>query len=202
MIKTVIFDLGGVLVRTENRQPRQKLAEQLGMTYEELSNFVYGIESANRATRGEITADEHKSIVLQKLNLPPDSFSTFGEDFWGGDSLDDHLVEFIKGLREEYSTALLSNAWDDLRGYLEKVWQIDGIFNHIFISAELKLAKPDLEIYKLVINRLNQDPSELVFIDDFIENIEAAREAGINAVHFQSREQALDDLAEYLDTEI
>ena len=202
MIKTVIFDLGGVLVRTENRQPRQKLAEQLGMTYEELSNFFYGMDSANRATRGEITADEHKSIVLQKLNLPPDSFSTFGEDFWGGDSLDTHLVEFIKGLREEYSTALLSNAWDDLRGYLEKVWQIDGIFDHIFISAELKLAKPDPEIYQLVINRLNQDPSELVFIDDFIENIEAAREVGLNAVHFQSREQALDNLAEYLDTEI
>ncbi|MGB2965043.1 MAG: HAD family phosphatase [Anaerolineales bacterium] len=202
MIKTVIFDLGGVLVRTENRQPRQKLAEQLGITYEELSNFVYGIESANQATRGEITADEHKSIVLQKLNLPPDSFSTFGDEFWGGDSLDAHLVEFIKGLREEYSTALLSNAWDDLRGYLEKVWQIDGIFDHIFISAELKLAKPAPEIYQFVINRLNQDPTEMVFVDDFIENIEAAREAGLNAVHFQSREQALDDLAEYLDTDL
>ena len=202
MIKTVIFDLGGVLVRTENRQPRQKLAEKLGMTYEELSNFVYGIDSANRATRGEISAAEHQRIVLEKLELPTDTFSEFGGKFWGGDELDSHLVEFIKGLRVEYSTALLSNAWDDLRGVLEDVWQIDGIFDHIFISAELKLAKPDPEIYQVVINRLNQDPSELIFIDDFIENIEAAREAGLNAIHFQSREQALDYLAEYLDMDL
>ena len=163
MIKTVIFDLGGVLVRTENRQPRQKLAEQFGMTYEDLSNFVYGIDSANRATRGEITAADHKRIVLQKLGLPPDSFQAFGEDFWGGDSLDTHLVEFIKGLRGKYSTVLLSNAWDDLRSFLEDVWKIDGIFDHIFISSELKLAKPDPEIYQVVINRLNQDPSEIPF---------------------------------------
>ena len=202
MIKTVIFDLGGVLVRTENRQPRQKLAEQFGMTYEDLSNFVYGIDSANRATRGEITAADHKRIVLQKLGLPPDSFQAFGEDFWGGDVLDDHLVEFIKGLRGEYSTVLLSNAWDDLRSFLEDVWKIDGIFDHIFISSELKLAKPDPEIYQVVINRLNQDPSEMIFVDDFIENVQAAREAGLNAIHFQSREQALDELKEYLDLEL
>ena len=42
----------------------------------------------------------------------------------------------------------------------------------------------------------------MVFVDDFIENVEAAREAGINAIHFRSREQALMELAEYLDTDL
>jgi FMN phosphatase YigB (HAD superfamily) len=172
------------------------------MTFEELSNFVYGIDSANQATRGEITAEEHKNNVLQKLGLPRDTFSSFGDEFWGGDSLDVQLVEFIQGLRGEYTTALLSNAWDDLRGFLEDVWQIEGIFDRIFISAELGLAKPDPEIYQWVITELKQDPSTMIFIDDFIENVEAARNAGLNAVHFVTREQALSELEEYLDIEL
>ena len=38
MITTIVFDLGGVLLRTEDRKPRAQLAERLGMSYEELEN--------------------------------------------------------------------------------------------------------------------------------------------------------------------
>lgn len=202
MIKTVIFDLGGVLVRTENQDPRRTLAEKHGLTYQDLSDLVYGCESAELATRGAITAEEHKETVLSELGLHPGTFPEFGEEFWGGDSLDKDLVEFIRSLQGEYRTALLSNAWDDLRPLLIDVWKIDGIFDDIFISAELKLSKPDPKIFQHVIAALDADPSTLIFVDDFVENIEAAREAGINAVHFRSREQALIELAEYLDTDL
>ena len=63
------------------------------------------------------------------------------------------------------------------------------------------MAKPDPKIYQHVIKELQQDPSELIFVDDFIENVEAARLEGLHAIHFRSREQVLDELAEYLDTE-
>jgi putative hydrolase of the HAD superfamily len=202
MIKTVIFDLGGVLVRTENRQPRQKLAEKYGISYQELSDLVYRTKSANLATIGKVSAEDHQQTILKNLNLPLDSFSTFEDEFWGGDRLDSHLVEFIQSLRGEYKTVLLSNAWDNLRQLLEGLWKIDGVFDHIFISAELGLAKPDPEIYKVVIDSLDQDPSELILIDDFVENVKAAREARLNAIHFRNRDQALADLAEYLDLEI
>ncbi len=111
-------------------------------------------------------------------------------------------MDFIQGLRGEYKTVLLSNAWDNLRKLLEGLWKIDGVFDEIFISAEMGFAKPDPAIYKIVIDSLGQDPSELIFVDDFIENIKAAREASINAIHFRNREQALADLADYLDLEI
>jgi len=202
MIKTVIFDLGGVLVRTENKLPRQKWAEKYGMSYQELSDLVYRTKSANLATIGKVSAEDHQQTILKNLNLPLDSFSAFEDEFWGGDLLDSHLVEFIQSLRGEYKTVLLSNAWDNLRPLLKGLWKIDSVFDHIFISAELGLAKPDPEIYKVVIDSLDQDPSELIFIDDFIENVKAAREANLNAIHFRNRDQALADLAEYLDLEI
>lgn len=199
MITTVIFDLGGVLLRTEDREPRTRLAERLGMTYEELEGAVYG---SREPMRGEISAEDHKRSVLKNLGLPEDSMDEFGKGFWGGDRLDGKLVDFIRGLRGDYSTALLSNAWDDLRPLLVNVWRIADAFDHIFISAEMGLAKPDPRIYQAVSAEIGKEPSELVFVDDFIENIQAAREEGWNAIHFRSREAALAELAEYLDSDI
>lgn len=198
MITTVIFDLGGVLLRTEDRGPRTRLAQRLGMTYEELEGRVYG---SREAMKGKISAGTHKKSVMKSLGLPEDAIREFGDEFWGGDRMDTKLVEFIRGLRGDYTTALLSNAWDDLRPLLVKFWRIEDIFDHIFISAEMGLAKPDPEIYRAVSKELGKEPSELVFVDDFIENVLAARKEGWSAVHFRSREGALAELAEYLDTE-
>ncbi len=85
---------------------------------------------------------------------------------------------------------------------LVDVWKIDDAFDHMFISAEIGLAKPDPQIYQAVVTELHKDPSEIVFVDDFIENVQAAREAGWHAIHFQSREGALAELAEYLANEL
>ena len=202
MIQTVIFDLGGVLVRTEDQQPRQRLAEKFGLTYEEIDNLVYGSATSKLAGEGKISAEEHKQAVLKALDLPLNSFKAFGDEFWGGDRLDKKLVDFIRDLQGKFTTALLSNAWDDLRPLLVNFWKIDGIFDHIFISAELLMAKPDPAIYQYVIHEIGGDPSTMVFVDDFIENVIAAREAGLNAIHFRSRDQALIELAEYLDTDL
>ena len=202
MIKTVFFDLGGVLVRTADRRPRQLLAERHGMSYKEIDQLVYGSSTARQATAGEISAAEHKSAVMNELGLPGEDFAAFGDEFWRGDSVDMKLIEFIESLQGDYRTVLLSNAWDDLRQLLVDLWKIDGVFDEIFISAEIKLAKPDPAIYQYVIKELDDEPASMVFIDDFIENVVAAREQGIHAIHFRSREQALSELAEYLDNDL
>ena len=96
MITAVIFDLGGVLLRTEDREPRTRLAQRLGMTYEELESQVYG---SREAMRGEISAEDHKRAVLNKLGLAENAMKEFGDEFWGGDRMDGKLVEFLRGLR-------------------------------------------------------------------------------------------------------
>jgi epoxide hydrolase-like predicted phosphatase len=199
MIKAVLFDLGGVLMRTEDPRHREALAERYGMTYREISKLVYERESAVLATLGKITAEDHWQNIQEELGLDDDELERFKEEFWAGDVLDEVLVDFIRGLGLHYTTALLSNAWDDLRDALSDLWEIDDAFDRIFISAEIGLAKPDDEIYQYVIQELGHQPAEMVFIDDFPENVQAARENGINAIHFRSREQALGELRELLD---
>lgn len=199
MITTVMFDLGGVLVRTENRGPRIKLAEEYGMDFWELSDIVYRTESARLATLGRVTAEDHWKHLQERFELEDHEVEPFERRFWGGDELDRDLVEFIRTLKEEYTTALLSNAWDNLRTLMEELWEIDGLFDHVFISAELNLAKPDDRIYQYVVDQLDVSPSEIVFLDDFKENVEAARNNGLYAIHYRNREQGLAELQELLD---
>jgi epoxide hydrolase-like predicted phosphatase len=199
MITTVLFDLGGVIVRTEDRGPRMTLAEEYGMDFWELSDIVYRTESARMATLGRVTAEEHWKSLQDHLELADEEVEVFERRFWGGDELDETLVEFIRDLNQEYTTALLSNAWDNLRTLMKELWEIDQLFDHVFISAELNLAKPDDRIYQHVIQELGVPPSEIVFLDDFKENVRAARENGLHAIHYRNREQGLAELRELLD---
>lgn len=198
-IKAVIFDLGGVLVRTEDRTPRENLAGRLGMTYDELSRLIYESESARLATVGETTAQEHWEFVRNALNLTTEEFLSVPRDFWGGDRLDTVLVDYIRSLRSGYKTALLSNAWDNLRQTLIHEWQIDGIFDQLIISAEVGTAKPAPRIYQIALERLNLTPDDAVFVDDFVENVEGARAVGLYSIHFQDPGRARAELERLLD---
>jgi epoxide hydrolase-like predicted phosphatase len=194
LIKAVIWDLGGVLVRTVDRTPRTELAEQLGMTYTELDQAVFNSPSAKQATLGLISADQHWIQVCQDLNWPVENLSEFQRLFWGGDRLDEGLVDYIRRLKPAFKTGLLSNNWSNLRHLVETRWQIGDAFDRLVISAELGLIKPEPPIYRFTLDQLDVRPDEAIFVDDFIENIEAARKLGWQTVHFQSPTQALTEL--------
>jgi epoxide hydrolase-like predicted phosphatase len=198
-IRAVIFDFGGVLVRTEDPAPRDRLAERLGFSSAELSRIIFEGESAILATVGQMTTAAHWEVVRQMLKLSAEELPNVPLEFWGGDQLDEDLIRFLRALRPRYKTALLSNAWDDLRLVIEERWKIADAFDEIFISAELGLAKPDPRLYQQVLDRLAVQPAEAVFVDDFPENVEGARAAGMQAIQFRAREQALEELGKVLD---
>jgi glucose-1-phosphatase len=197
-IKAVIFDLGGVLVRTESQQSRQDLAVRLNRTPEELYQLIFDSPTASQATLGQVTAREHWSSVGGVLQMTEAQVEDVRRSFFAGDHLDKALVDYIRSLRPRYQTALLSNAWDDLRSLLGKTWNILEAFDEIVISAEVGIAKPDARVYQLLIERLNIPPEQAVFVDDFVRNIEAADRIGLKTVWFRNRAQAIADLEKIL----
>jgi epoxide hydrolase-like predicted phosphatase len=199
-IGAVIFDMGGVIVRTQDRSPRQRLAARLNLSYDQLSALVFDSETAKRATLGQISTRAHWEAVRAALGLSPEEFPVVPDDFWGGDFLDTELVDYVRGLRRQVKTGLLSNAWDDLRPVLENRWKILDAFDEVIISAEVGLAKPDPRIFQLALERLDASPAEAVFIDDFAANVEAARALGLHVVHFQDPEQARAEIERLLNT--
>jgi epoxide hydrolase-like predicted phosphatase len=193
-IYAAIFDLGGVLVRTEERAPRAALAARLGMSYDELVQLIFDSQSAWKASLGEITAAQHWEAIRATLDLSPDQLQGIRRDFFGGDRLDEALVSFIRALRPRFKTGLLSNAWSDLRHYLENHWHVTDAFDDLVISAEVGLAKPDAHIYRLAVERLAVAPEQAVFVDDYLENVNGARAAGLYAIQFQGLEQSRAEL--------
>ena len=137
----VIWDLGGVLLRTEDRRPRQQLAERLGLSYTELDGLVFASPSATEAGLGHISAEEHWLNLCKLAGWSPKDLPAIQHAFWGGDRLDVGLVDYVRSLQRNYRTALLSNNWSNLRQLLTTRWGIADAFDELFISAELGVGK-------------------------------------------------------------
>lgn len=197
-IEAVIWDFGGVLLRTEDYAPRRALAQRYGMTLGEIEDFVYSGESGDRAQRGEISVEQHWENQRARLGLSPAEFQAFREQFWGGDRLDTDLVAYIRRLRESYKTGLLSNAFSDLRRVVTETWKFADAFDEMIISAEVGLVKPDPRIYHLALERLGVTPEAAVFIDDFSRNVDGARAVNLKAIHFKDPQQACAELEDLL----
>ena len=196
-IRAVFFDLGGVLLRTEYQAPREHLAERLNMEYDDLVRLVFETETSRKASIGQISADEHWKVVTRKLKRSPSEAQAIRDEFFAGDVLDLELVAFIRSLRPHYKTGLISNAWSDLREYIGKK-KFEDVFDHMVISAEVGLTKPDPKIYQIALDQLGVSPNEAVFVDDFSENVKSAQAVGMSAIHFLEPERALIKLKKLL----
>lgn len=199
-LRAVIFDLGGVLVRTEYQAPRQTLAERFGMEYEDMDNLVFGggpNGTAAQATVGMISADEHWQAVARKLKIRDDELEAVRTQFFAGDVIDWNLINLLRSLRGRYKTGLISNAWSDLRAFILKQ-KFEDAFDRIIISAEVGAAKPDARIYQIALEQLEVSPNEAVFVDDFHENIAACEQVGMLGIHFREPEAVIKQLKKLL----
>ena len=193
-IKAVIWDLGGVIVRTLDYSGRTRWEERLGFPSRGLEELVFNGEMGRKASLGQASVDEVWNWIIEQLDLHLDSREELERDFWMGDRVDGELVQFIHELRPRYKIGLLSNAWPSLRNELENIWHIADAFDEIVISAEVGMVKPNARIYEHILERMDNNPEETVFVDDFMENIAAAQAIGIQTIIFQDPTQAMQDL--------
>ena len=183
-IKAVIFDVGGVLLRTEDLSGRCQWADRYGLGPWELAEAVFNSPVARAATVGKATEADVWEAVRMAFNLSPDELREFHRDFWSGDRFDDSLLDWVASVRGRYRTGILSNAWGGARQFLTSNSKIVSAFEELVISAEEGLRKPQLEIYERALQRLNVTAPEAVFVDDVLENVAAARQLGLAAIHF------------------
>lgn len=181
-IEAIIFDVGGVLIRTIDHSGRRKWEESLGLPIGEAEYVVLNSEMGHRAQRGEITDDQLWQWVGEHLDLG-ENLESFRQDFWHGDVLDESLLDLIKRLNGRYQMAIISNATDLLLDTLEH-YGLTQEFDLIVGSAYEGIMKPDPSIFTTTLARLGREPSETVFIDDAPANIAGAQSVGMNAIQF------------------
>lgn len=181
-IRAVLWDVGGVLVRTFDHSGRQTWEQRLGLPPGGAEAVVLNSEMGHRAQRGEIGDGELWAWVGDSLALG-DELEAFRRDFWRGDRVDDSLVALLHRLRPRYQTAVISNATDALRTTLRDYGLLDE-FDLVVGSAYEGIMKPQPAIYERALARLGRSAEEAVFIDDAPANIAGAAAVGLRAIHF------------------
>lgn len=143
----------------------------------------------HRVERGEITLAECRALTKQRLDdagivatvpaeKPPTSTGpafTF--------QLNDDMVAFIHDLKNAgRPIAILTNNVKEFREWWWPLMDFESIFDAIVDSHEVRMRKPNPDIYHLTMNRIGVVPERTVFLDDLHANVEAARALGMHGV--------------------
>ena len=194
-VKAVLFDFGGVLVRTRDQESRRKWEITLGLEEGQLSQLVFESEAARQATIGALPERAIWEHVAETLRLDNVKLQQLKIDFWKSDQLDTQLVRYLKSLHPNYRTGILSNAWSNARQLFTETYQLGDVVDEMVLSAEVGLAKPDASIYLFAAQKLGVKPEEAIFVDDMPENVTGAIKAGMLGIQFTGTPELLETLS-------
>ena len=110
--------------------------------------------------------------------------------------VDTEMLQLLRDVRERTTVALLSNGTTRLRRDLHVLDLLDE-FDHIFNTAELGIAKPDPDVFRVVCDALGVGPGDALFVDDLLENVEGARTAGLRAHQHVKKDSTTGFLVEH-----
>ena len=181
----IIFEWGGVLMRTHDRARRHAWDARLGLPLGSVERVVHGSEAWLRAQRGNLTDEAYWQAVARELGLDAVALSQLQVDFYADDHLDGDLMAFIRELRANgVKVGLLSNNSAALLDELAALGVADA-FDSCVISAVTGIMKPDPAAYHAILNALDISPERALFIDDTLANVEGARAVGMVAVLYR-----------------
>ena len=189
MIKTVLFDLGNVIVPFDVKRAYVRMAELCGCKPEEVAARIRATGLVRPFEKGEI---ETQSFVRQlSIALNVDVTHQQFCDWWNCVFLPEPLVAeaLLEDLRSRHRLLALSNTNPIHFAMLKESYPLLRHFEGYVLSHEVKAAKPEAKIYQEAIVRAQCDPEERFFTDDLAVNVEAARTHGMDAVQFFSAEQ-------------
>lgn len=180
-----LFDMDGVVRHWDPRHAMEAEAA-CGLPVGALRTVAFSIPEYEASLRGEITYADWCSATKRELAAQyPRSTAVPAVDRWQADKgvVDPEVVALIRLTRRLVPVGLLSNAHDALSSDLRYLG-LDGLFDVVLCSAEVGLVKPDLAVYRESARRFDVSPADCFFTDDTLDNVLAARQAGIDAELF------------------
>jgi len=195
-IKTILTDVGGVLVQNRDTSKRAVWEKKFNLPHGGLAKEIYQTEIAKRATIGLVNADKIWQHSKEKFSLTEKELSQLKKDFFAGDQLNTAFFDYLMRIKDQYRIAILSNAWNNARNVYINRYHLLTLAEHMLISAEEGMRKPDPQFYQLALDFLNITPEETLFIDDAPENILAASQLGINAILFTDTKTTIEKIKE------
>jgi len=189
VIKTILFDLGNVIIPFDFRRAFTKLQPLCNYPATEIPARMRGTGLISRFESGHIGAEqfvEEFSAVLD-IRITYDEFC----DLWTSIFLPDPLIEesLLTNLRNRHRLMILSNTNPIHFHMIQANYPLLRHFDHCVLSYEVGALKPAGEIFEHAIAHAGCAAGECFFTDDLAPNVEAARKHGMDAVQFQSAAQ-------------
>ena len=182
---TIIFDFGGVILDINPDLSRQKFAVMLGLKNARKleEEQVPQLYESGRMTRGEFIA---KINQIGGTNYSEEEIL----NAWNAMLLayQKPRIEWIKRLRSTHKLLMLSNTNEShFEHFHNKLIAEYGVtfyqlFDHVYLSHEMGLLKPSLEIFQKVIDEQHLNPAQTLFIEDTQRNADAARQVGLQTL--------------------
>lgn len=189
MIKAVIFDFFGVLVGDGFT------ATYISAGGDPIKDRLFVQALLDKVNRGQISTDEFRKEICNHLGI---TLEQYVKSIKVSDKLNNQLFSYIKNLKKNYKTAILSNV---TKGGLEKRVDLQVLKEHfdtIVASGEVGYIKPEPEIYHLAAKKLGVQPEECIFIDDRQVYVEAAEAVGMKSVWYKDFGQMKKELERLL----
>lgn len=194
-IKTIVFDLGGVVVPECENFILNEFAQYLGITRKKLDKLIK--RSKPRATSGKVTLLHlcEKVVKKSKRDIRPEDALAFYVNEYKKTSTcrDSSMLELIERLKRKYIVVCLTNTEVEIADFNKQNGLFD-IFHQSFISTEMKTRKPKKKIYRAVLKSLKNKPYEVIFIDDNPSYLDVANILGMNTILYTNYEQLIKEL--------
>jgi len=192
--QAIVFDFGGVLTGEPNREAVITFIRQsFHFSAEEFEK----INQEKRLAVKQGKTDEEFWIAYAKnkgIKLPANWSASFRSVMKDAIGVNPEMYALVGQLKEQQiPVALLSNI-DDRLSKLIRDFGLYEPFKPCLLSCEIGVEKPDLKAYELLLKTLNLPAKDVVFIDDRLENVEAAKTIGLDAILFESEQQLRTDL--------
>lgn len=194
MLKALIFDLGGVIVPLDYAASYRAFAARTGVPGDEVARRIAGSELLIPFETGLIASEAFAAEMCRMFGVEL-TLAEFTE-LWGALFPKRTLIpeEFFAQLRGRYRLVLLSNTNALHFAYIRENYAFLKHFHDFTLSYEVRAMKPSPLIYADAVRRADCRPQECFYTDDVAVYVEAAIEAGIDAVQFTSYERVVAEL--------
>ena len=192
-IDNIIFDLGNVILNIDYQNTIDAF-EKIGVM--DASNFYSKSSQLNIFNQLETGHISKQDFVFEIQKFAPKASSTQIINAWNAilQDLPDERLKVLKKIKDKFTIFLLSNTnsihiekiIDNLG--VKKYKEFYNLFDKVYYSHEIKLRKPNSDIFRLVIKENNLSIKNTLFIDDSIQHIESAKKIGLKTYHLDGKE--------------
>jgi glucose-1-phosphatase len=195
MIKTVLFDLGNVILPFDVTRLATRLTEFCHLPALEIVEKLWNDDIANEFETGRMSPRDYFSKVSADCGFKGLTYDAFVPLFNEIFQEDTGVTDLIGRLKSNYRLGLISNTNEIHVSYITENFPNLSHFERFWWSNEAGVRKPDPSIFHMALEHFDTEPHETVFIDDLPTNIGSAKNLGINAILYQGLEPLKQELS-------